>query len=199
MLAEEATRGLLELVQAELLARCPWPTALYMLPSSSFHQTIANTLSQERFIDGIVKPGLEATFPQRVRDVFHRLAPGDEPPVMRLIGLSIFGTALGVLGIFDQEESYQRILHFREAFYGDAGMAALEVRRTRPFIGHVTLAYVEADLEFTRREALAAAAHELNREFFSGPSFFPFEGTELRRYDHLSEFKGDPTYPRYTL
>jgi hypothetical protein len=90
-------------------------------------------------------------------------------------------------------------LHFREAFYGDAGMAALDVRRTRPFIGHVTLAYVETDLDFARREALAAAAHELNREFFAGPSFFPLEGAELRRYDHLSEFKGDPSFPRYTL
>ena len=82
---------------------------------------------------------------------------------MRLIGLSIFGTALGLLGVFENEVDYCRILDFRSAFYSDPGLQALDIRMTRPFIGHITLAYIESDLHAWQREKLAAAVHNINR------------------------------------
>ncbi|TDX00839.1 hypothetical protein [Dinghuibacter silviterrae] len=216
--------GILESVQAALWEHCPWGESLYFLPASSFHQTIANTLSEDRFIEHIARPGLEGAYPQRVAEAFARIprfagaavaaataedAPGPRaakaepepgaPIRMPLAGLSIFGTALGVLGVFEEEESYQRILHFREHFYKDPAVRAFDVRRTRPFIGHVTLAYVETDLTTMQREELGAAVHSLNQAMFAARPVFHLAPAELRRYENLSAFERRPTFPQYIL
>lgn len=208
--ANEGLPGILESVQAALWEHCPWREALYFLPSSSFHQTVANTLSEDRFLENIARPGLEGAYPRRVGEAFARIeaaraaAPGcsaaaGRPLPMELIGLSIFGTALGVLGVFEKEDSYQRILRFRDAFYRDAAVQAFGVRRTRPFIGHVTLAYVETALNAVQREDLAAAAHGINQTMFAERPVFHLAPADLRRYEHLSEFRRRGDYPRFIL
>ena len=118
---------------------------------------------------------------------------------MRLIGLSIFGTALGLLGVFDNEADYCRILNFRSAFYSDIGLQALDIRMTRPFIGHITLAYIEADLTTQQRSALAAAVHNINRSLGDALPAFNLSLTGLRRYHYLSAFLREDDYPQYHL
>lgn len=220
MVAEEPANGqlpgVLEAVQAALWEHCPWRESLYFLPASSFHQTVANTLSEEKYVENIARPGLEGLYPRRVGEAFARIeaaraaagAPRTDRPghgaalgplPMQLIGLSIFGTALGVLGIFEKEESYQRVLRFREAFYGDAAVRAFGVKRTRPFIGHVTLAYIETALTAVQREELAAAAYGINQTMFAERPVFHLAPADLRRYEHLSEFRRRGDYPRFNL
>jgi hypothetical protein len=214
MMSEEPANvglaGVLESVQAALWEHCPWGESLYFLPASSFHQTVANTLSGDRFVEHIARPGLEGEYPKRLGEAFARIpgrvAPGawsggptPAPLPMELIGLSIFGTALGVLGVFEEEESYRHILRFRSAFYEDPVVEAFGVRRTRPFIGHVTLAYVETNLTSVQREELASAVHSLNQTLFAQRPVFYLAPAELRRYDHLSEFRRRADYPRYFL
>jgi hypothetical protein len=192
----EALPEMLRAIQTELAEQCPWEQALYLLPPCSFHQTVANTLSEERFLQQIHRPGLEPAFPSMVAKVFTaiRTGPGGTLP-MRLIGISIFGTALGLLGVFEKESDYQRITAFRSAYYADEQLAALDVRMTRPFIGHITLAYIEADLSKEQREQLAGAIHTINRSL--GSPEFTLSLTGLRRYHHLSAFLREEDYPRY--
>jgi hypothetical protein len=189
---------ILKALQTELLEQCPWEKALYLLPPGSFHQTVANTLSEERFLQQIHRPGLEPVYPSMVAKVFGtiRTKPGGTMP-MRLIGISIFGTALGLLGVFDEESDYRRITAFRSAFYADEQLAALDVRMTRPFIGHITLAYIEADLTTEQRERLADAVHGINRRLAALGPVFILSLTGLRRYHHLSAFLREEDYPRY--
>jgi hypothetical protein len=190
----------LQAVQAELLRQCPWEGALYLLPATSFHQTVANTLSEERFLAHIVRPGLEAVYPDLIATVIEKMPvqPARALP-MRLIGLSIFGTALGMLGVFDDEADYCRMLNFRSAFYSDPGLQSLDIRMTRPFIGHITLAYIEADLTPRQRSALAAAVHNINRSLGDALPAFDQSLTGLRRYHHLSAFLREDDYPQYHL
>ena len=192
--------GMLKAVQADLLDQCPWEDAIYPLPSGSFHQTVANNLSEERFLQRIQRPGLEPVYPDLVSRAFTRLPslPRRVLP-MRLIGVSIFGTALGALGIFDSEPAYQRILDFRAGFYGDPHLSTLDVRMTRPFIGHITLAYIETHLDALQRQTLAAAVYDINRQFEQAKPTFNLSLTGLRRYHHLSAFHREEDYPRYHL
>lgn len=192
--------AMLKAVQADLLEQCPWEESIYLLPSDSFHQTVANNLSEERFLQRIQRPGLETVYPGLVNRAFTRLPslPRRVLP-MRLIGVGIFGTALGALGIFDDEEAYNRILDFRSGFYADPYLGELDVRMTRPFIGHITLAYIESELDALQRSALASALSDINRQFGQTQPAFNLSLTGLRRYHHLSAFHREEDYPRYHL
>lgn len=191
---------LLKAVQSDLIEQCPWEDALYLLPPTSFHQTIANNLSEDRFMQHVVKPGLEPVYPELVASVFTKLPslPNRVLP-MRLIGVGIFGTALGALGVFDNEAAYGRVLDFRAGFYADPQLGALDVRMTRPFIGHITLAYIETDLDTPQRAALASAVYDINKQFENALPAFNLSLTGLRRYHHLSAFHREEDYPRYHL
>src|ERR1700722_3562725 len=110
----ESVVTVLGAMAAGLMERCPWGESIYLLPPNSYHQTVANTLSEKRFLDHIVDAGLEGEYPGMVGKAFGAIKPagGTEPLAMKMIGLSIFGTALGVLGVFENVADYQRILHF---------------------------------------------------------------------------------------
>lgn len=191
--------GELRAIQRELGAALGDPAALYPLPAASFHQTIANTLSDARHRRLVVERGLAAGYPASVAGVFAGIPPqfACQPLALRLIGLGIFRTALGVLGVFDAEEDFERVLRFREHFYRHPRIAQLGIRRTRPFIGHVTLAYLEKPLADGERTRLAEAAAAINRSLDGRAMRFELRQAELRAYDHLAEFKPLPGLPAF--
>jgi 2'-5' RNA ligase len=194
----ETLPGILAALQKGLVERCPWEGALYLLPPDSFHQTVANMLSEQRFLQRIVEAGLKEKYPGMVEQAFEGIEMERRGAVeLQLIGISIFGTALGLLGVFGEEEHYRRILRFRAGLYADPGLAALDVRMTRPFIGHITLAYIEKELSDEQRRQLAEAVGLLNGQVKQVRPVFTFSGTGLRRYEHLSAFLRSGGYPRY--
>lgn len=195
----EALTTLLTGVQNELQENLRPLNAFYMLPPDSFHQTVANTLSDERFKDNIVKPGLEGAYPAMVGDAFQNITTHkqESPIKMRLIGLSIFRNAIGVLGTFESDADYNCILDFRSGFYDDQQLKGLDVKMTRPFIGHITLAYAEQKLNINQKAHLSNTVNEINAQVFSKRQYFLISNTGLRRYDHLAEFMDAPNYPVY--
>ncbi|MEN9840764.1 MAG: hypothetical protein RL376_564 [Verrucomicrobiota bacterium] len=189
----------LGLAQDALVAGFARPDALYALPKESFHQTVANTLSDDRYQRHVVDKGLVAEYPKQVAGALAELPENGAAsvPVMRMIGISIFGTALGVLGVFEEEAGFDRVIALRDRFYGSPEIAALGIRRTRPFIGHVTLAYVESELNATERERLVAVVSEINQDLAKQTVRFAMPVAELRSYEHLAEFRPMPWLPVY--
>jgi hypothetical protein len=173
----------------------------YYLPKESFHQTIANTLSEARFKMNIVDAGLEEFYPNLVKQAFDKiLSPNlSEPIRMKMTGLSVFGTAIGVLGIFENEEDYDHIIKFRSAFYDDHHLTQLNVRMTRHFIGHITLAYVESELAAKQKKRLADAVNKINDSLKSEYNCLNIATAELRRYYHLAEFIRHEGYPIFNF
>jgi hypothetical protein len=205
MLSEnEGNEPLLErliAIQEELKYNLQPRYGFYQLPSSSFHQTVANTLSADRFKQHILYPGLEDAYPGIVEDAFKQIpATGDGGALkMKMIGLSVFGTAIGMLGVFENENDYNRVTRFRAGFYGNTDLAALDIRMTRPFIGHITLSYVEHSLNKNQRDQLAVVLNELNESISAEALYFNIVQTELRRYHHLAEFIKQDNYPDFKL
>jgi hypothetical protein len=204
----ESLPAILAAVQRGLSDRCPWKESIYLLPTNSYHQTVANSLSEERFVKNVLEPGLEGEYPGLVGKAFEKMEAAAEagdrrigrgPVLMKLIGVSIFGTALGILGVFEEEEHYRRILHFRSGFYSNPGLAALDIRMTRPFIGHITIAYIETELSGGQRQQLAETVHVLNGQLKEVGPVFTMGGTGLRRYENLSVFEKGEGYPSYTF
>ena len=191
----------LNLIQEELRYNLSPITSFYHLPAESFHQTVANTLSADRFKEHILNPGLEDSYPGMVSNAFENIPPsrGTSPIRMKMVGLSIFGTAIGILGVFDKEADYYRILDFRAAFYNNKQLTALDVKMTRPFIGHITMAYIEHSLNKNQKGYLAGVINELNQTLFTENNYFNISTTGLRRYHHLAEFTRKDHYPFYKL
>ncbi len=132
---------------------------------------------------------------------FEQIAPSEEPePVrMKMVGLSIFGTAIGMLGVFDDQDAYNRVTRFRAGFYGNPDLAALDVRMTRPFIGHVTLTYIEHYLNKNQKDQLANVVTEVNESLTGEKLYFNITQTGLRRYHHLAEFIKQDNYPTSSI
>ena len=188
-------------IQTELHYNLTPRHAFYLLPPESFHQTVANTLSAGRFKEHILNAGLVDTFPAMVGSAFNKIdTQGSIAPIkMKMVGLSIFGTAIGMLGVFENERDYGRITHFRTGFYGNADLAKLDVKMTRPFIGHVTIGYIEHELTKNQKEHLASVVNEINESLNAEENYFYISSTDLRRYHHLAEYKVQDNYPSKLL
>jgi hypothetical protein len=192
-------RHRLQEIQQALAQRLNNPAKYYLLPVDSFHQTVANTLSAERFERYIAGPGLEAQYPSLVGEAFAALPPSTHPHplAMKIIGLSIFSGAIGALGIFEDAADYARILDLRRGFYGNASLQALTIRQTRPFIGHITLAYLGDTLSPAEREKLVSTCQLINQSINRQQLYFYLYETELRRYKNLSHFHREAHFPVY--
>lgn len=188
-------------IQSELMARVSMPSALCPLPVASFHQTIANTFSADRYEKHISAQGLEGSYPDLLKTSFTSLPleKSNRPIRMDLIGLSLFRTAIGLLGVFRDPGDFSQIIGFRDAFYGDPQLRRIGLERTRPFIGHVTLFYVERQLSVEERDILADVVCELNASLEDQPIPFYIHSTEPRWYDHLADFEPREDYPRWSF
>ena len=197
----EQTIGVLRDIQQKLVTQNGFSDKVFLLPKASFHQTIANTLSSDRFEKQVRQVGLEDAYPQYIDQAFHQIALSDTilPLKMRLVGVSVFGSAWGIMGAFDNESDYNQILAFREQFYNQEQLNQLDIKRTRPFIGHVTLGYFDRSFSEVDARQFAWAAIALNQELAKLPLYFRISQAQLRKYDHLADFQYDLNYPTYSF
>lgn len=194
-----ATR--LEEIQTELAEEFNAKEDLYFLPSESFHQTIANLLSEERFRDNILDKGYESDFPGVITSAFESI--GDKKFTqsidMQIVGLGIFGSAVGVLGIFNNQVDYERILDFRQEVYANETLNQYGITRTRPFIGHITMAYIESNLSEEVKEHLIDICYRINQSLETENLHFYIDETSLRSYKDLSCFHSGRDYPSLNI
>ena len=171
----------------------------FPLPAASFHQTVANTLSSHRFKMHIQEKGLEPEYPQMIANAFAQIPPptATEPIAMQLIGISIFGSALGILGTFEKAQDFDRILNFRAHIYTNPVLNMVDIKRTRPFIGHLTMIYIDGVLTDKQKAQLVQACVQLNKAIEKQPLVFSIQQTALRHYKDLSYFQTQPNYPTY--
>ncbi len=173
----------------------------YALPSASFHQTIANMLSAERFERNIIAAGLQAALPGRIHAVFSDMNAmiAKEPIRIRIAGIGIFRTAIAALGIFENEGDYKRLISFRNKFYSDPRMSALAIRLTRPFVAHITLGYFGKTLDPNQQKALADKLAALNFDFEQSSFHFLIDKAGFYNYENLSAFSRTDHDPEITI
>ena len=175
--------------------------ALFPLPEDSFHQTVISTFSANRLETFVQSKGIEKEFPDILgKHLAESHAELDLAPVkMRMIGVSLFRTAIGILGTFDDEAEFQRVVAIRDAAYTHPALNGIGLSRTRPFIGHATLAYLERPLAEAEKESLIQRILEINEAIEAEPFFFYMPEARLHRYDTLAEFIPDAAYPAFKI
>jgi hypothetical protein len=202
--AEPENRPLVEHlahIQEKLNGALGNPSAFCMLPVTSFHQTLANTFSDNRYRRHILENGIKYLYPQLLADAFEAMPPPvDSDPIrLRLIGISLFRTAIGLLADFPRKADFDRVMAFRNRFYAHPDLRSIGLRRTRPFIGHVTLAYIEKDLDTPEKAHLVDAVAALNAEIAEEELAFDIRRTEPRWYEDLSAFEARAEYPDFSF
>jgi len=174
---------------------------LYFLPEDSYHQTIANTLSASRYTENILAKGLENEYPQIISEILKpiKLSQSNEIIHMKMIGLNAFGSCLALLGVFETEHDYSKIVSFRNQFYESDTAKKHNIKWTRPFIGHITIAYLANDIETTSRNALSKAIIDINKQVDWTPLIFSIRKAELRKFENLSSFIKSEHFPEFTF
>ena len=174
---------------------------LYPLPAPSFHQTVANTFSADRLRRHVIDNGILDTFPSIIENALNDWKKPDaqRPVSMRLIGLSLFRTAIGALGVFESRSDFERVIEFRDFFYGHPKLEAIGLTRTRPFIGHVTLNYVEDSLSGYEKQCLINQISRINEDLSGKQLVMQMPIAKLHRYDNLSAFITNPQFPSALL
>lgn len=171
----------------------------YMLPHDSFHQTIANTFSDKRYQSNVVSRGVEHEYSllvkQAVEAIPSRTVP--RPLQLKIIGIGIFSTVLAFIADIPDKEDYDAILMLRNNIYTAASLTRIGLRRTRPFIGHLSLAYIEDQLSESERDQLVTVCDTINGYISQKNLVFNILYTELRRYNDLSAFYYEKEFPRY--
>lgn len=173
----------------------------YQLPATSYHQTVANLLSNERFQKNIIERELLNDFPDIIKEAFEGCDEEEyfQPIAMKMIGLSVFGTCIAMLGTFVHEGDYERITDFRKSIYNQDILKDLDIKMTRPFIGHITLTYFEADFTDSEKENLGTVINEINQKLVEEENIFYINSTSLRRFHHLAEFLTEKNYPKILI
>ena len=171
----------------------------FPLPAASFHQTVANTLSSDRFKAHIEEKGLGSQYPQIIADAFAQIpaSTAEEPIIMTLYGLGIFGSAMGILGTFEKLKDFHRLLAFRDHIYHNPTLNQLDIKRTRPFIGHLTMLYIDGVLNEKQKQQLVQACLKLNEDIQKLQPTFIIRQTQLRYYQELSYFQTQPHFPTF--
>ncbi len=193
--------NLLIKLKDNLKSRLQNETTYYWLPEESYHQTIANTLSNGRYNINIKEPGLIQQYPEIIKSAFDSISlPASSTPVdIKMLGFNVFGSCIALLGIFEDKYDYERIINFRKQFYSNPSLNKLGIKLTRPFIGHITFAYVCKELTDPLRERLAQTLNNFNNTIERMNIVFKISFTELRYFKNLSHFEMEPDYPSYNL
>lgn len=177
----------------------PCPKRIYMLPAHSFHQTIASTFSDERLLQHLPQESQRLSFPQRIADAMHGVNrhQRSEPLCLRVLGLGIFRSAFGVLLSVPRQQDYDEIIYLRDHVYTHPALRAVGLCRTRPFVAHISLGYIEAAFTEMERIQLSELFSDLNAAIANQQLFFYISSAQLSWYDDLSTFQIQPSFPQY--
>ncbi len=175
--------------------------AFFMLPEASYHQTVANTLSGERFQENIVNKEREAQFPLLIEDSFKQISitKRTRPLTMQMNGISIFGSCIALLGTFEEKVDFDDLMLFRKQFYACKSIQNVSIRWTRPFVGHITLGYLGRSLSKDEIIHLVSTVIQLNLQVAQENIQFHLNKTALKSYPHLSHFVSRAHYPSYSF
>jgi hypothetical protein len=176
-------------------------SSYFWLHEDSYHQTIANTLSSDRYIENVKIQGLGKEYPAIIGKAFSQISMSgyDTPIKLKMIGCNVFGSCIALLGTFANEQDYYRIMQFRDQFYHNLSLNNLNIRRTRPFVGHITFAYLGRDLSTIERKHLASTLNRINSQIQNWNIEFNISQAGLMYYKDLSSFYRELNYPVFSF
>jgi hypothetical protein len=88
---------------------------------------------------------------------------------------------------------------FREQLYSDPALKKIDIKRTRPFIGHITYAYLGRELTDSSRKMLSQTLASVNSMLERMNIVFEISSAELCYFKNLSRFQQEPNFPTFSF
>ncbi|HEX9060207.1 MAG TPA: hypothetical protein VF941_08495, partial [Clostridia bacterium] len=163
-------------------------------PSSALHMTVARLISGNSFRENL-EGVRENEFIEAVK-ALSKCNKVNGGLKFEIKGVTVFPSGVvAALISTSYEDDYNSLQSFRDIIYNDTTLGRFGVERKRRFSGHITLFYVEDDLENEEKEKLIDAVTETNSKYFKKPVPFTIKRAELRRFNNFMEFHWDESMP----
>lgn len=173
--------------------------ALIAAPCSAMHMTVARLISGDEFL-AKVRNARENDELLAALDSVSRQVPANGPWKFEIKGLTIYpqGVIAALLSP-STEADYQKLQDFRNLIYENDLLKEKGVERKRSFQGHITLAYIEEELEAQEGMSLANRLIEINQRFSSNPLQFEINRPEVRKFENFLKFHRQAGWPVVNL
>ncbi len=153
------------------------------------HLTVADLISGSNYRANRERtPALKDAIRDRLDSISTKKAPVEKPLAWRTAGLAFFQHALVCLLAPAHERDYTPVVEVRDDIYDDSAMQQLGVRRPRPFMAHITLAYYEAFPKAAERQKWVLAHASLQRALMSHDARFLIRRIDLRAFEDMTAF-----------
>lgn len=163
-------------------------------PDQALHMTVARLISGRDFETNRMEL-YEDSFLDRMKGLFEKLAISGRLR-FEIKGVSVLpqGVIAAIVSPIN-EADYNCLQNFREFIYSDKVLQAFGVERKREFIGHISLFYVEKELDNMEKQILYDAVVNTNRQIFAKPMPFYISRAEVRRFNNFLRFDRGKNWP----
>lgn len=176
------------------------PGFLIPVPSESFHFTLADLIWASTFRHASEDPTFEQRLQACVAQVFQKSeesVQSERPIYWQIIGLFLRTRALGVCLVPKDEDSFDRVLHFRRMLYQSPDLIALGIEQQYNFTAHITLGYFGEPAALVDHDRLAHTLLDLNDYWLgsSEPNEIWVHRAELRKFDDMTCYYREANWP----
>ena len=156
-------------------------------PNNALHMTVARLISGEAF-ESTIKGINESKFLNYLKVLFSKLAISGQLK-FEIKGISVFtqGVIAAVVSPVHKDD-YLCLQDFRDYIYTDKKIKEFGVERKRNFNGHITLFYIEKELNIEEKKKLSDAIIETNKNIITKNLHFFLSRVEVRRFNNFLSF-----------
>lgn len=167
-------------------------------PNNALHVTIARLISGEKYLS-YIKEKNEKSFLEYFNKLFSKLIISGQLN-FEIKGVTVFPNGIIAAVISPIEiNDYTCLQSLRDYIYLDKRICMYGVERKRSFLGHITLFYIERDLEAIEKEIILSSITAINEKYFKNTVPFIIKRAEVRKFDNYLSFDREYDWPVFEL
>lgn len=188
------------LTQQQLIQKIE-PNFLIPVPPESFHLTLADLIWENNYRDAVqTDQNFNQKLKQAISDSFQAYEKLDLEKGQcqwQILGLLVFPRAL-VLGLVPCNElSYNKIFQLRRSIYQNQELIGLGIEQQYHFTAHITLGYFDTIPDTLDKNSLESVILSFNDQWIEKDSqILTLEQGELRKFENMTRFLSDQSYPK---
>lgn len=163
-------------------------------PDNALHVTIARLISGDKYVSNI-KDTKEKNFQNYFKTLFSRYIISGQLE-FDIKGVTVFpdGIIAAVVSPVYKND-YLCLQELRNYIYSDKKLIKFGVERKRSFLGHITLFYVEKELDSMEKKKILHSILDINARRLLNSMSFTIKRVEVRKFNNYLSFDREENWP----